>query len=353
MSTRTEFTPEESNALADKNSLIHLVCLPAGAAGLVFLALRWPADHWTVRTFWTLFTAYFLFCWTSCFHETAHQTLWRSRGLSIWLGRFLGTAMFTPYTVYRESHIRHHAYLNKPTDWELWPYSDPKTSVTFRRWFVWLDLVMGVFCSPAIYGRLYFHKDSPLTNPQVRKAIRNEYLGIAIVWGGIIVLCTYFHVWTEFFIIWGIPHFIAGIFQSVRKLTEHLGMSSYDPMLGTRTVLGGGWFTKFCSFANFDIFIHGPHHRHPRLAHNALGEKMEKYVEDHPGVSFPRYATYFGAIRDTIPAMIKTPGVGMNAGAEAPAEDKDRGVVNFVADVSEEVLADEDATLKTEVTASG
>ena len=46
--------------------------------------------------------------------------------LSIWTGRLLGTMMFTPYTAYREVHIRHHAYLNTPRDWELWPYSDPQ-----------------------------------------------------------------------------------------------------------------------------------------------------------------------------------------------------------------------------------
>ncbi len=345
MSTTTEFTNDEKQALNEKNSIIHLVCLPAAAAGILCLAIRWPMDNWAVQCFWTVFTGYFLFCWTSCFHETAHQTLCQSRRVSIWLGRFLGTAMFTPYTVYRESHIRHHAYLNKPTDWELWPYSDPSTSIAFRRWFVWFDLVFGMFTSPAIYGRLFFHKNSPLTSPKTRLAIRNEYFGIVAVWGLIITLLFYYEAWPAFFRVWGIPHFLAGIFQSSRKLTEHLGMASYDPMLGTRTVLGSTWFTRFCTFANFDIFIHGPHHRHPRLAHNALGEQMEQYISEHPEVDFPRYSTYLGAMWAMLPAMFKVPGVGMNAGAAPPKVAKNEGVDDFVRDVTSEVLADEDAEL--------
>ncbi|WP_339910475.1 fatty acid desaturase [Symmachiella dynata] len=343
MSTTTEFTADESKALRDKNSIVHLICLPAAATGIWCLAIRWPADNWLVYSFWTLFTAYFLFCWTSCFHETAHQTLCQSRTVSIWLGRFLGTAMFTPYTIYRESHIRHHAYLNKPTDWELWPYSDPNASLTFRRCFVWVDLIAGMFTSPAIYCRLFFHKDSPLQNPKMRRTIRYEFAGIVLVWGTIIALLTYYSAWPAFFRVWGIPHFIAGIFQSSRKLTEHLGMSSYDPMLGTRTVLGSTWVTKFCTFANFDIFIHGPHHRHPRLAHNALGDQMEKYIDENPDVKFPRYNTYLSATWDMLPAMIKSPGVGMNVGAAPPQIAKNEGVNDFVADVTTDVLADEDA----------
>lgn len=346
MSMTTEFTAEEENAIQEKNSLVHLVCLPAAASGIWFLAIRWPADYWAVQCFWTLFTAYFLFCWTSCFHETAHQTLCRSRRVSIWLGRFLGTAMYTPYSVYRESHIRHHAYLNKPTDWELWPYSDPNVSVGFRRVFVWLDLMFGMFTSPLIYGRLFFHKDSPLKNPTLRRTIRNEYIVIALCWGGIFALLTYYSAWLAFLRVWGIPHFIAGIFQSSRKLTEHLGMASYDPMLGTRTVLGSTWVTRFCTFANFDIFIHGPHHRHPRLAHNALGDKMEQYMAENPDVDFPRFSTYLSATWDMLPAMFKKPGVGMNAGAAPPNVAKDEGVENFVSDVNVDVLAEDDAELK-------
>lgn len=338
----TTFTADESKAISEKITWIRMVCLPGGAIGIAALAYDWPSAHigWTL--FWWFMTAYFMFCWTSCFHECAHQTLHSSKGLSIWLGRILGTVIFVPYSCYRESHIRHHAYLNKPSDFELWPYSDPNCSVAFRRAFAWFDLFVGPISAAITYGRIYWAKSSPLKEPALRRVIRNEYLFIFLVWGSLFTVLSIYGWWWMFFKVWAIPVWLAGLYQTGRKFTEHLGMSSYDPMLGTRTVLGHNWFTRMCTFLNFDIFVHGPHHRHPRVAHNVLGKKMQEYIEAHPDKPFPLYRTYWQATREMIPYFFKNPGVGMNAGAAAPGKDKDDDVQNFVRDVSIEVLHDND-----------
>ncbi|MBS0266651.1 MAG: fatty acid desaturase [Planctomycetes bacterium] len=334
----TQFTAEEARAIDSKFTLPRFLCRPGGAIGWWFLAYPWPVDHWAVTAFWSLFTGYFLFCWTSCFHETVHQTLTSSKKVSIWLGRFLGMAMFVPYTAYRETHIRHHAYLNKPYDWELWPYASPSCSLGFRRVFVILDLLCGVITSPIIYGRIYFHPASPLRNPAVRRTIRNEYLGMLAFWGLVLGLIQYYHVWGGFVKAWLIPVMIASVLQTGRKLTEHLGMASFDPLQGTRTVLGKNWLTRFTTFVNFDIFIHGPHHRHPRVAHNLLAQKMNDYLEDNPGTDFPVYQHYWEATRAMLPFLFRNPGCGVNAGGQTPAQ-HDVDVQDFVADVNREVLA--------------
>ena len=335
----TTFTEEELEALEDKWTLPRFVFFPGGLLGLWCLGIQWPNDHWAWQVFWTLFTSFNLLCWTSCFHETVHQTLNGSRLFSIWLGRFLGTAMLVPYSVYRESHIRHHAYLNKPSDWELWPYCDPNASKAFRRVFVWIDLVFGFVVSSYIYGRLYFHKDSPLKSPELRRVIRNEYLVILVFWGTIIGIVAWYGAWLGLLRVWVIPHLVTGIWQTGRKLTEHLGMASYDPLLGTRTVLGRNLFTRISTYLNFDIFIHGPHHRHPRIAHNQLGNKMKDYIEQNPDQEFPLFSTYLHATGQMVPFLFKNPGVGMNVGAPPPSAEKDQDVQNFVADVAEEILA--------------
>jgi fatty acid desaturase len=92
----TAFTVDEQQAIIEKGFWLRMCCLPAAAVGLYSLDRPWPADTWPERVFWTLYTAYFLFCWTSCFHETAHQTLTRWRWLDIGLGRILGTSMYAP-----------------------------------------------------------------------------------------------------------------------------------------------------------------------------------------------------------------------------------------------------------------
>jgi fatty acid desaturase len=336
MST-TVFTSDEQHAIEEKGFVLRMACLPAAVIGLYMLSQPWATGGIIERCAWTAYTAYCLFCWTSCFHETAHQTLTRWRWVDVALGRILGTVMYVPYTVYRETHIRHHAYVNRPNDWELWPYCDPNCSRTFRRVFVYFDVILGFISSPLIYGRIFFHPNSPLRSPTVRRTIWFEYLGIVVFWGFIFAKLTYTHTWLQYVTVWLIPHMLAGVFQTLRKLTEHLGMASYDPMLGTRTVVGNSLLTRIASFMNFDIFVHGPHHRHPRLAQNQLKAKLEEYLVADRRVAYPVYSSYLQATVAMMPHLLKNPGIGMNAGAAAPGHHSVVDVANFPADVVREV----------------
>src|SRR6516225_9864828 len=91
-----------------------LIAFPAAVAGGQSLGRGWNADNAAILGLVMACTAYAYFSMTSCFHECAHLTLTGRKWFDVWLGRALGTAMLTPYTTYREAHIRHHAYLNKP-----------------------------------------------------------------------------------------------------------------------------------------------------------------------------------------------------------------------------------------------
>ena len=337
----TEFTEEELKDLEQEVTVPLYVLFPLGTLCIYSLAFPWPMDTWLVYAAWLTLTSFVFFCYTSCFHETAHQTLSQSRRMSVIIGRILGVVMLTPYSVYRESHIRHHAYLNKPTDFELWPYSDPQTSVWFRRVFVWVDLAIGFLTSPYIYARTYFHRDSPIKSKAIRRAVAWEYAAMVVFWGGIITACAVFDGWVYLLKVWVLPHWLAGVMQTGRKLTEHLGMSSYDPLKGTRTVVADNWFTRLCTWMNFDIFVHGPHHRHPKIAHNQLKSKMREYKETTQE-EFPIFATYRRATMAMLPFLFGNPGVGMNAGADSPEEEKQTHVEDFVRDVSTEVLAESD-----------
>ena len=327
------------------STLPRFIFAPIGVVSIWGVATGWPSEHWAVVTLLILISSYVNFCWTSCFHEAAHHTLCGSRTFSVIVGRFIGTMIFVPFHVYRESHIRHHAYLNKSTDWELWPYSDPNTSLWFRRIFCWLEIPLGIFASPYVYSRLYFHPDTSLTNPEVRRKIRNEYLAIVVVWASILAVVAATSTWREFLLAWLIPHAIAGVYQTFRKFTEHLGMRSYDPLLGTRTVIGKGPITAICTYLNFDIFVHGPHHRHPRYRHEALCDRMAQYETEHPELSYPVFNTYWGAILDLLPAMIFNPGVGMNVGAPPPHSEKQHDVSDFGEDITVEILNPDDAVI--------
>lgn len=301
---------------------LHLLIIPALDLGYLALIFDWLGDDWLTRTALSVWTGYFLLCLGSCFHETAHFTLSRKRWFDVGLGKMIGALMFTPYTVYRETHIRHHAYLNKPSDWELWPYSDPTKSRWFRRIFSRFDLLAGAITAPIIYGRIYFHSQSPITCPKVRREIRNEYIAavlIGLFWGVAGAVGMQQGWLTIGKVIWLlVPGAIYGFLQTARKFTEHLGMRSYDPLQGTRTVVGQGLLTRLAAFVNFDIIVHGPHHRYPKASHDSLADKMAQNQVANPQMVYPVFPSYLSAMRDMLPSMLFNPGVGMNAGAEAP-----------------------------------
>jgi len=363
VATDTFFTPAEAKAIADKRAnrrnlnVVRLGFFPllffeifrrspgwhSSSTEAAFAAIPDSAWAWWLVTY-TGLLGYFIFCWTSAFHETIHQTLSISNTFNKHLGRVIGAVIFIPYTTYRETHIRHHAYLNRPEDWELWPYSNPESPRWFRRLFVCFDLLGGLSGAIVVYGRIFFVRPSPISR-ESRRLIRNEYLWSLGFWGVLTIGLTLSHNWLNFVLVWLIPLTIAGFLQTGRKLTEHLGMASYDPLLGTRTVNGVSWWTRLCSFMNFDIFVHGPHHRHPRAAHTALGELMDEYIRANPDCEFPVYPSYWRATVKMLPWFFRNPGVGMNVGAAPPTRSKDERVQNFVADVSHEVLDGQDVTV--------
>lgn len=338
MATTTETTAQTVRNFKHASPLTRLLSLPLAALGMICVGLGIGAENIWFAAALVLFTASMMFCWTSILHEAIHHTLWRSQKLNLWMGRLLGTLMFTPYTAYRETHIRHHAYLNTPRDWELWPYSDPQASLAFRRVFVWLDLLLGVVTGPIIYGRIYFSRKSPITSPEIHSAIRNEYLAIVVVWTSIWTFTTLMNDWPAHLRAILLPMYLAGMMQTGRKFTEHLGMASYDPLQGTRTVLPQKWLLRLSSFLNFDIFIHGPHHRHPRVTHNLLKPKMEEYQTCNPESRYPVFHNYWQAVVATLPSMFKNPGCGENVGTA----DSDTGkeVDSFVSDVVTDVRFD-------------
>lgn len=315
MASVTQFTAEELEALEDASVFPRLSSVPLAGLGMLLSGMTFGHTSPWISAALVAFTASMMFCWTSALHEAAHQTLFKSRLASIWAGRLLGTMMFTPYTAYREVHIRHHAYLNTPRDWELWPYSDPRASLGFRRAFVWFDLLLGVVAGPFIYGRMYWHPESPIKSTDLRRTIRNEYIGIAVIWAAIWAYTTWAGIWPLHLVGVLLPMYLAAFMQTFRKFTEHLGMASFDPLLGTRTVLPRKWILRLSSFLNFDIFIHGPHHRHPRLAHNQLESKLHEYEDANPTTEYPAYTRYWRAMLDMFPSMIVNPGCGINAGA--------------------------------------
>ena len=339
--SKTEFSAAEFQALGEGDGALwpRFLLFPAVAVvGYVAFVMGLGGDSLGVKLAWSVFLGFCWFCVAGSYHEAVHQTMGRWKEANIWFGRVIGTLLGIPYSAYRETHIRHHAYLNTKDDFELWPYSKPTMSLAFRRAFVVFDILGAVIANPIVYGRIYWVKKSPLS-PQAKATIRNEYIAMAVFWGSVLASLVTLTVmgmldWNRFDPLWLLPMPVAAAFNGFRKFTEHLGMASTDPILGTRTVIGKGWITRLCSYFNFELFVHGPHHRFPKAPHFELEAKLKEYCQKHPEAVVPLYSSYLAAVWDMLPWLWRNPGVGVNVGGENQYHTVP-GVENFVSEVGQ------------------
>ncbi|MFV0445245.1 MAG: fatty acid desaturase family protein [Planctomycetaceae bacterium] len=255
------------------------------------------------------------FCVAGSFHEAVHQTLFASPRANVLYGRAVGILVLIPYTAFRETHRTHHAYLNSRQDFELWPYSDPTTSRAFRRGFMLSEFLLGWLASPLIFSRILWANPRGLDR-ETRTILIREYLVMAAFWiivvsGGIWLVQTQRLSGRLILMAYLIPSMIAPAINSLRKFIEHLGLESEDPMHGTRSVLGPGRLTRLASYFNFDLAIHGPHHRYPRASHEQLPELLRQLERrGNSEQSPPVFSSFSRALLDLLPTLWQAPGVG-------------------------------------------
>lgn len=294
----------------------------AFAAAVGSLMTGWPTHHplWVAAIILAL--AYVQHCWTIIFHEDAHYLLYEARWHNRFNGHIVGTLLLIPFDIFRNVHMRHHAHMNTHEDWELWPYTDPKTSIGFRRVFVFLDVFFGAWVDPYIYNRIFFVKDSPIRDPKLRRKIKIQFLVMGLFWASVLAVVAYNGLWTKLLIVYVIPVWLTGMLQATRKLIEHLGLPAGDAMAGARTVLAKDWMGRIAGWTSFHIEAHGLHHAYPQMPHNHLEKALELTEHASPDRIFP---SYWRAFLDMLPHL-KNPGVGPNVAAKGSMPARAAGV---------------------------
>ena len=237
------------------------------------------------------------------------------------MGRLVGFILVIPFTCFRTTHFYHHAKMNTPDDYELWPYSKPKFSITFRRIFAFLDLTIAVVTATIIYGRIFWRRDSPLSAEE-RRAVRWEYVGSIAFWclvtAGIYALVeTHVIARPDLTWWWFAPLVLASNWNTLRKMTEHVGLASTKPMYGTRTVVQSNPLSRLVSYANFDLNVHGPHHQNGKAKAYELPKVLETAIKREPECRELVFHSYFAVLRHTIPSIIRNPGVGATIQADS------------------------------------
>jgi fatty acid desaturase len=225
------------------------------------------------------------------FHEATHGLLRRNRRFNEFDGVLLGVFSFMSFSLYRAAHQLHHMHLATERDEELWPFVDPDSARWARILAACVELAAGLIFLPFLFLRIFLRAGSPIRSRKVRRRIWAELVLMVVVWSGIFLAVTHWHVWRYFLWMYLVPAFIAGNLQSWRKYIEHVGMTGSTVNSSTRSIVAKNWSGRLMAFTLLHEPFHGVHHLHMGLPHAELpglaSELQPTTPEERP--PFPSY----------------------------------------------------------------
>ena len=211
----------------------HLLAIAASGTGLWMTWGSW----WAVPSF---IVHGILVNWLyAAQHEMCHDTVFRSRRISEWFGRFTGFVLLFPRDYDRWQHFCHHRHTQDPArDSELVYQSLFKGR--FGAWLslsgisLWLGL-LGTMVQHAVTGRRRVISEYYLTQNMERRVVAEARWHLAL-YGLIAAVSVWFGTWAAV-ILWWAPMLVMSWTHQIQNIIEHDGMPFIsDTWRNTRTV---------------------------------------------------------------------------------------------------------------------
>lgn len=280
-------------ALPVRPTFGHAVAALAHAALIAGAMASWWAGWWPLTVLAWCAIAWMDHAALTRLHEAAHGMLSRWRWLNELQGVVIGTVSLTPLSVYRYVHARHHAHLGRERDPEFWPYNLPWTPRWVRVLYAWSELTVGWLLTPVLYSIRTAASWNSVPRPQ-RKRLVAEWVVLIGAWGGLLALIDAKEWWEAFLVAHVIPAWLAGVMQTIRKFTEHLGMFGVGIIAMTRTVAYRGAIGRAASASQLHVEHHATHHRYARIPYYVLPEATDVvYAEATNGRLFSNHVRAF------------------------------------------------------------
>ena len=170
------------------------------------------------------------------FHESAHYTAFRTRGLNTATGWITGLVLMLPPTAFRHEHTAHHQYTQDPErDPQMIPMGE-------HRWgFLYYASAIPYFRSAV--GALIRHPFGLLSQserrnvpPALRRVVQRESWALWCVYLSVAALSVHLGSWLAVQL-WLLPRLAGEPFMRIIRMSEHVGCARVPDMLeNTRTV---------------------------------------------------------------------------------------------------------------------
>ena len=274
-SRRKVVTPQELRWLNERSDLMGGLQM---LSHLGLVAAICVGHYMVMGTWWVLLTGFMLgvslnFLYAGQ-HELSHWTVFRTKWLNEWFGRFIGFFMFFPRDFDLIMHYSHHRYTQ---DWsgdgEL--VRKPYTLSSYLLWMIglsyWRNRFLGIIRrASGIIIEPYIHDNE---KAKVIMESRIHILGYIIIAGA----SFWFARW-EALTFWVLPMLLCKPVHQLQNTIEHLGLShEQDIMNNTRSTRTNFIMRWLC----WQMPYHTAHHSFPSVPFwklKALNNKIETNV---------------------------------------------------------------------------
>ena len=219
-------------------------------------------------------------------HESSHDTVFRTRWVNEWLGRFTGFVLMYPRDYDRWQHLAHHRntqdpekdpeLLSKGLGRGLWGYLLGLVGVSLWYGLAKTMIIHALGIAPANKSEYY------LTDKQ-KKAVIAEARWHLAGYGLIAILSVVFQTWAAV-ILWVAPVVAMAWAHQLQNYIEHTGlpMGGKDIWSNTRTVKTNG----FMGWLSWQMIYHAAHHTYPAVPFHRLHD-LNAEIAAKRGASSP------------------------------------------------------------------
>jgi fatty acid desaturase len=268
-----------------------LATLALSAAAGIAWDRCWPL----LIVIWPALSA-IMFVLVLAFHDASHGRIHPVHWLNEAYGHMMGTIMWTPLHVYRFAHARHHAQLGKEGDPELWPYNSVYAPRLLRIIAAMVEIFLGAIYTPLLFLRSVVVGG---LSPRERRLVIRGYVACLCFWTITLVIVYDFDVWKLLLAGLIVPMLISGMFQTLNKFEQHLGLHGETVLGLTRTVVDKHKFTEMISAAMLYNDYHGTHHRYAKIPYYHLPHATP-YTLAGASEPCPVYPSVFSATWDML-----------------------------------------------------
>src|SRR5262249_31150026 len=251
------------------------------------------------------------------FHEAAHGSLCPVGWFNDFLGLHVSLFNLLSLSLYRAAHHSHHAYLATERDEELWPFVVPGMPRWARRLAAFLELTFGLFFTMFLFWRAFLRPGTVIRDRAIRRRVWIEQTLLLGLWSAGLAAVAWWGLWKFWLVMYFVPALLAGNMQSLRKYTEHMGLTSSTVLGATRSVVAPGLGGQLLAFSLFNEPYHGVHHQYAGLPQVAL-PRLVSALTPTAGEA-PPYPSYRRALWDML-GTLSDPRIGSQWLEPLPAD---------------------------------